>query len=328
MTESDQLTPERPHILSFLVMSVLALACLGLLLSVTLPTGSRTWSSIQNVGHFFIFALMAFIYMSQIMPLLSGKLPHSALATIVLLTTIGLLAEAVQTYLPERSASIDDLARNFAGVFVGLSLYVIFFSRDRIPKQQLVAIALLAASIFILVVKPSTELVTYSLLKSGPPKIISLDDWFVTSMISTTGGAKSALDQLKTPNEGQSQRVLRMDFAQEPYSGVILHRPGKQWPVSGELTIRLYNGGASREMALRIHDELHNNNYTDRFNTKFNVVPGENTVLIPLEQIRKLGTDSGKRIMDMQNITELQIFSSKRESFTLYLKEITIKNEK
>ena len=118
-----------------------------------------------------------------------------------------------------------------------------------------------------------------------------------------------------------------MDFAQEPYSGVVFHRPGKSWPDIGSLAIRLYNEGPDREMALRIHDELHDYKYADRFNTKFNVVPGENTVLIPLDQIKNLGTESGARTMDMQNITELQIFSSSRDSFTLYLTDMTIENE-
>ena len=328
MTEPVPLTPQRANFRSFLVMGLLAVACLVSLLTVTLPSASRTWASVQNVGHFFIFAAMAIVYIRQIMPLLSGKLLHSVVSTAVVLTVIGLLAEFVQSYLPNRNASVDDLARNFAGVLVGLSIYIIFFCRDKIDKQQLVAITLLAVSIFVLVVKPSAELVAYSMFKSGPPEIVSFDDWFVTSMITTTGNAKSSIDQLKTRTENQPERVLRMDFAQETYSGAVFHRPGKHWPANGDLAIRLYNDGPNREMALRIHDELHDYQYADRFNTKFNVAPGENTVLIPLEQIEQLGRASGNRTMDMQNITELQIFSGNREPFTLYLRHIKIENEK
>lgn len=316
---------KRALIHSIAILCLLAAVCLGLLLFVALPTSSLVWAAVQNVGHFFLFAALSVAYIFQIEKILSWNILPKAILTLAVLTFVGGLAEMAQTYLPERDASGEDLWRNFAGTASGLICYGCYRYHSNIKTFALLLYMLLLVSIFLIVCRPAIELVGYTMLKSAPPVVFAFDDPFIESVISTTGGAKTTLDTSKPRVTTHRHRTLRMDFAQQPYSGVILHEPEIPWHESGNLTLRLINdSNQARSLELRIHDAEHNNRYDDRFNTNFYVNPGENKVLIPIDRIHAIGDNSNKRFLDMQNISVMQLFSSTRQAFTLYLIDIAV----
>lgn len=269
------------------------------------------------------------MYIAQLDKILNWKFRSKVVCVLVVLTLIGLIAEYIQTYLPARKASSDDLWRNLAGTTTGLIAYSLYRFRERL-SLAIVLSGLLALSLIALwVCRPAFELAVYATLKTNPPTIISFDDPFVGSMISTTGGAKTTFDTLAGSANTPRKRTLRMDFAQQPYSGVILHEPEGLHAGSGVLALQLLNNdNQPRTLELRIHDSGHDNSYEDRFNTLFYVEPGENEVTIPVESIHSLGGQTNTRLMDMHNISELQLFSNAGESFTLYLRGIVLTQEK
>lgn len=315
------MTLYRNPVRSLIVLTLLAIGCVVLLLFVKLPSTTLAWSAVQNVGHFFLFACLAIATIIQFERVLDWKFFQHGILTIVALTFIGVLAEVIQIFLPGRNASSGDIGRNFAGVTTGLICYATYHYKA--PIYALVPITLLVVSIFLGICHPALQLVGYALLKSGAPSVVSFEDPFINSMISTTGGAKSTLVQLKGLKSATPQRALRMDFAQEPYNGVIMHETRGSWALTDKLALRIYNADdQTRTLKLRINDVLHNNRYEDRFNTNFYINAGENEVLIPVDKIRSLGGNSNIRFMDLQKISELQLFSDTRESFTLYLRGI------
>lgn len=73
---------------------------------------------------------------------------------------------------------------------------------------------------------------------------------------------------------------------------------------------------------LRIHDSVHNQEYRDRFNEKFTVVPGFNYFEIAIGDI-KAAPES--REMKMERISHIKFFLNKAQSnTTLYIDNIQL----
>ncbi len=321
----ESIGSERARVYPLIILCISAVVCLTLLLFITLPTTRLAWSSVQNVGHFFLFAALAVIYSAQVEKMLHWNFLPKATLIVIVLTFIGALAELLQLYLPARNASIDDMWRNLAGILTGLICYASYRYRTKLHPALLIINLLAAVSISLWVSKPTIKLVGYIALKSPLPAVLHFNDPFIDSMISTTGGAVTTLENLKPDTGNTAEQSLRMDFAKQLYSGVIFHEPGSQWTQYTNLALHIFNPNKETvDLAIRIHDAQHDNNYEDRFNTTFNISPGLNELLIPIEKILSLGGNSKKRLMDMQNIKELQLFSNSKKSFTLYVKGIEL----
>ena len=63
---------------------------------------------------------------------------------------------------------------------------------------------------------------------------------------------------------------------------------------------------------IRVHDDKHNQDFSDRFNVKLQMRPGMNRVEIPLSQIVS-GPDS--RQLDLANIAGIGVFVSKLRDY-------------
>ncbi len=262
--------------------------------------------------------MLAVLYLLLLARILPWSLKACIIITLVALMSTGLLAEFAQTYLPSRNASIQDVFHNFAGILVGTAGYTSFRLLAGNNKPLFSLILLLLTTITFLLSETTIKLVAYRFLKSGTPIVFSFSDPFVTSMISTTGDANASIAGIIDASGEKRVRSLRMDFAQQDYSGVILHQPEVEWLDFNTLQISIKNtGDVTHTIEIRIHDVHHNNAFEDRFNATLQINPGENKITIPVQQIQTL--TSTERLMDMRKLSEIQFFSTSRESFSLYL---------
>jgi len=80
----------------------------------------------------------------------------------------------------------------------------------------------------------------------------------------------------------------------------------RDWSSFKSLLMDVYiPEGQSRLLAIRVHDNQHNNQYSDRFNTSVQIEPGWNRIIIPLSKIRYAPKT---RELNMQNIANLGVF--------------------
>jgi len=81
--------------------------------------------------------LAAFAFLAAL-SLLAFRRPRSAALSIVSVVVVGLIIEAAQSLVPGRSASLEDVAANLAGVAVGVivGLPIVVFVRRRRRVDQ------------------------------------------------------------------------------------------------------------------------------------------------------------------------------------------------
>ena len=308
-----------------LVRLLALVVSLAIMLLFNVGNGSLLWSAFQNVGHFLIFIALTFFNLALFRSA-SLRVPLKHLAVVLTLFSLGGFVELVQSAMPGRTASWSDLLLDTAGIFVGYLLFLLaycFRSLSITTRFSLVFCILVTG---FLASKPVLELGGYHLLKTGPPAIIAFSDPFVAATISVTGGAITELNHNQHFPDSDSKRVLRIDFAQDGYNGVVFHDTNKQWMEARYLNFMLHNTSAqNREMAIRIHDRHHNNEYHDRYNMTFLVKPGANAYRFSIADI-KLMSSKGQiiRQLDMQNIHEIQLFSLERDSYTVYLSDLLL----
>lgn len=153
--------------------------------------------------------------------------------------------------------------------------------------------------------------------------IVAFSDLFVDASISVTGSASIELVRHVFSDNSAPKRSLRIDFASDN-GGVIFHDTAKLWTEAAYLSFELHNtSGKRREIALRIHDVYHNNNYHDRYNVTLDVQPGANSYRLPIVDIQFLYRETRReRQLDMDNIQEIQLFSLDGNSFSLFLSDL------
>ena len=113
-------------------------------------------------------------------------------------------------------------------------------------------------------------------------------------------------EEIRADGEGQ---LMRVDLKPGIYPGVSIIEPSPDWSAYKALTILIYSKLIQPfDLVLRIHDEHHNDDYSDRYNTKLTVNKGMNYFRIPLDDIKN---SSSNREMNMMQIKELILFSAK-----------------
>jgi hypothetical protein len=96
---------------------------------------------------------------------------------------------------------------------------------------------------------------------------------------------------------------------QGDYPGLTIVEPYPDWSLYENLIIEIYSENTRTfDLVLRVHDESHNNIYSDRYNKVLKIKTGKNGFHIPLRDIESAPAD---RKMDMGRISELVLFASK-----------------
>jgi len=265
---------------------LVSLASVVVMLFFTLGDGGLLTSALQNAGHFLLFLALTYYHLSLFK---EDSLRHfSTHAKLVIaLLALGAMVEAVQSYMPNRIASLDDFLLDAAGIETGYLLFIITRTINFVPVLMTIALTFMTIVMSVLATKPVLKLAAYHILKKGPSALISFSDSFVESTISVTGGTMFTLVEAPTAMNRPTHAVLRVDISEGNYGGVIFHDTSDIWAEGNTLVFDVYNDSQrTREMALRIHDRDHNNDYQDRYNMKLSVKPGINTYKIPIQTIR------------------------------------------
>jgi hypothetical protein len=211
----------------------------------------------------------------------------------------GVASEIIQRPL-RRDASWDDVLADCIGVLLALALYALFDRRRRFGAATRVAVLLIVGGCTAAYVAPIVSMVRAYLHRDGQfPVLASFDSRIELFWIVSYGLRQEIRDG-----------ALDVEFDADEYPGISFHEPVPDWRRFRLLVIDAENPGSEvLRYGVRVHDEGHGREFTDRFNRRLELAPGERRLVrIPLEEIRR---GPRNRLMNMTQISDVTLFRSR-----------------
>lgn len=247
---------------------------------------------IQDSGHivlgFVIFWLLAQRMATQ--PLLRRSL------SAWVITSISLAAVEVVQIPLQRDASLTDWLLGGLGALAALLLYV---SRGRRSLQ--------VASGLVLLLALSPLIYTslgYIERQRQFPVLVNFTSPLAAALIQQRQAQLAPGARLEVQGQSFSRLCLQSG---DHWPGLAIVEPVADWRGYSTLQLTLYSTlEKPLELYLRIQDGQHNQQFTDRFNTRIDLQPGYNRLEIALDKVR-LAPET--RNMDMADISEVILFT-------------------
>ncbi|MBE9561179.1 MAG: hypothetical protein IMF15_10350 [Proteobacteria bacterium] len=222
------------------------------------------------------------------------------LAVLFLMLLFGVAIELIQSGL-HREASMDDLYKDFYGIISGLGF--VMFVRQKKARNRIFSLVFSFAILFLGVGSLFQLGWHYVQRDSAFPVLVDFDkNWSASFVRFNNTELLGHANTERTNNEGFYR--IRFDVAQ--YPGVSVIEPEENWSGFNRLHFDVYSDNASDiEMVLRIHDQLHTQAHSDRFNKVYVIRHGLNKIDVNLTDVRKAPID---RELDLMNIAGVEFF--------------------
>ncbi|MDO8835113.1 MAG: VanZ family protein [Vicinamibacterales bacterium] len=275
------------------------------------PEKTRFWDTFFNTGHAPLFGLAALVIRSLLASEahLAGVWRTSAVAFGVALAA-GAATELIQVFLPSRDASLIDLARDAAGAGAFLMLWSLYLAWRRpgtAPTTAAGRAGIAAVAVLALLAAGGHLLFTtaaYAGRNRAFPLLFPADGaWWQEPFVSTRGASLSPAPAFSGHGDGP---WVRLDLRPGRYSGLELVEPFPDWRNRTRLVFAIVSEmKAPLNLELRVHDRDHNRRFADRFNRTLTIVPGENRIIVNLDDVRQ---SPGRRQMDLARIRSVMLF--------------------
>lgn len=289
------------------------LAFLVILFS-SLPNRGLVFPQMINSGHAFVF-FCANLFLLRLLLGSFGTFRQITFISILAIT-IGLVIELVQPYFGRDKSILD-----FSYDVLGVTFSALFFTQKSASattiKVLLLSLFVGISSFFPLYKMELWWKVTQSpaLLNFERPwedQIYSLDKDVSLQKIKASKLFKA---------EGHAGKLIINST--EVYAGLNLNHAKNDWSEYSTLSwemVSLYDQPIS--ITLRVHDSVHNYEFSDRYNETFTVVPGFNSFAVDLNKIK---TAPLSREMKMEHITNIKFFLIQPQMKTiLYIDNIQL----
>ncbi|HEX7113533.1 MAG TPA: hypothetical protein VF193_00225 [Steroidobacter sp.] len=295
--------------------SKIALALVAILLAsvvfAPVPGNARWLRDLHDTAHGPIFGCVAVLLLILMRAQTRINLPlwrQYGLAFAVAVA-LGFATELIQG-LTGRDATLSDAVRDALGALAFLG---IFWAVDqRMGAVRSIgarwAVVLVSVGLLVAVTMPATHaVIAYGKRGQQFPVLADfsrkLDDYFLASSASTR-----ALEPLPAEWAVEAgERALLVRLEEEPFAGLHFVEPYPDWTGYSALCLDLTNPGESELLlTLRVHDAMHNNLYTDRYNKAFVLPPRTRRVFkFPLAEI---ASAPAGRQMDLRRIAQVILF--------------------
>ena len=284
------------RLLYLIALFVLAGTLLFMPLPVAPTYASRT---IENAGHTPLFFLltMGLLLVFRDDP----RFPGAKLFALAGLVggSAGFLSELIQKPL-SRDASWEDVAADVVGVICGLAVYALFERRSALRRWHRVAALIVAISCIAIFLEPLVRMGRAYVHRNGQfPVLADFHSRIELYWTMSIGVDRDIVDD-----------ALEVRFGAQEFPGVAFHEPVPDWRRYKILLIDVENpGDLPLKLSVRVHDDVHNRMYNDRFNRNFELAPKERRNLrISVEDIQH---GPRNRLMDMAHISNITLFKSR-----------------
>jgi hypothetical protein len=219
---------------------------------------------------------------------------------------IGALIEVVQLLIGRTSEFID-IWRSIVGSFIA----IVFFKDYSNIKQYKIRIA--KVIVFLLLFAA-----TWPLIKTITDEIQAQIDFPVIANFENRfeiekwyGQSYLTLDEKYVVNGSYS---LKAELLTTKYSGISISYFPTDWKDFSTVKFNVFFPDTdSLRLTCRMHDNIHNNQYKDRFNKSFFIKNGWNEISIYLEEVINAPVDRQMDITEMKNFALFAIQLKERK---------------
>lgn len=293
----------------------------SLLLFTGLPESWHYLRSVKaawNLGHVVYFAL--FTLLLNLWPLIARQqLWFRWLLSLSIALVLGVVIELLQ-YGSNRTPDPMDLIRNLLG-----SLLVLVFYRPFLHDVSGVVLRLwqgMVSGLMLLLLMPLLGALTDEY--RGYRQFPVLSDFSSRLELQRWKG-EAGIMRVKSMEHDEGH-LLKVNLSTAHYSGTGMQYLEGDWSQYQWLNFRFYQPQVEAlRLTIRIHDDRHNNAYSDRFNQSYVLKQGWSTISIELDKVRH-APDS--REMDMKHIRDVSFFSVKlMQPRTVYLDSLYLSDQ-
>jgi len=284
------------------IIVTLATTLVLALLFLPVPTESLWLRQALDSGHTFLFFLLSFFLYLQLNKTKKNLgTPYVFLVVVLVCVFLSVAIELIQGYshsVLQRESSVDDLYKDGFGIAAGLALAT-FTLQGRVRYKLL---SLMTVVAFLL-------LGFYSLLQfswhsvqkmKALPLVTQFDESWSTSFVHLHNVVM--VEVVKR----QGATWYRMRFDKAMFPGIEIKEPMSDWQSYEKLRFDVWSSNQSNIiLVLRVHDALHNQNYNDRFNQRFVIRPGFNSLFVSLTDIKH---GPVHRELDMTSVSGMKLF--------------------
>ena len=295
-------------------IAVALVALMLLLIQFGRPSPSGMWmSTLYESMHVLLFGVIA-LCVIVITPA-HWQRRRRLLTIAIVVVALSLLSEAAQ--IPtDRDASMEDLVADWLGAAAFALIAISFSASFRLDRRYRMLLVPLGIVLLVWALLPLAKVsAAYVERDRNLPDLVVFDGHFSRSFMRIQNATLVA--QRNATSGGTSALITLNDGA---WPGVVLHDLYPNWSRFTALVIELENPQTSPlKLNLRVDDDKHRfgeQRYSDRYNLRFEVPPGETTLRIPLTDIENGPAD---RRMDLSAIDGLVLFAARSEAGRRFL---------
>ncbi len=265
----------------------------------------RIVDEILDYGHIPLFGIVSLVILWI---LNHGKWPCTITKRYVqagiIAVFLAVLTESIQILMPNRYFQFGDIVNDTIGAAAFLWLAHSFL--NNLPG---------------LIIRLSRwAVVLFIILPAIPIFLTAIDTWNMKRTFPALSSFESFLEMSRwTQKESKICRTtlhategkysLEVTLLPGNYPGISMDYLANDWSGYKSMSFDVFLQGPSPlNITVRINDQAHNNEFTDRFNRRFQILPGENHISIKLDDVEKAPKG---RLMIMAEITNLSIFAYK-----------------
>ncbi len=279
---------------------VVILTSMVLLFGLDIPSGGYLFlDKVFDFGHLVLFGVISI----AVLRLVQEKGRGYVLAGVITIAG-GILSEIIQIPIPGRFCELGDMINDAIGTLTFLGIWYCMHEKGLSLRSKgiVIVVSLLAVGI--------------SFVPSVKAGIDDLREWQSFPVIASFE-RETEIKRWK-PKHAEIERV-RAHATSGLYSIKLVLKPEGKYPGIGSgyfprdwsgyrkfMLDAFLEGSQPLRITIRINDKEHNQEYEDRFNRSFRLRPGQNHIVIDLDDVKNA---PATRKMDMKNITEICIFS-------------------
>lgn len=276
------------------------------------PPETRLWNELYNAGHVPLFGAVALVLLVVSKMWLREKVRPSTHYVLAFAgaALLGIAHETVQLF-GQRDADLLDIARDLVG---GAGVLLIVLSFDKTvhggawSKTRRWLTRSFGAIVLLVGFAPAAlQAPPYIERNSIFPQIVSFDDEWERQFVLTNEGARFRFTSPPPEWTGSNLgTVAQVEFASGQYPSFEIIDVVPDWRNYEAFVLTVFSPNDDViDLELRIHDQRHNDDYYDRFNTTVQLAPGANNVTISLRDVFRAPTG---RHMAMDSIETIMFF--------------------
>jgi hypothetical protein len=326
----SEATPKASKLIAAVLPAAVVAVLSVLVILWELPIKTQYWREFFNAGHAPLFGVVAVTILRAL------SLSTASSSTIfrqryilsgITSVLLGGATELIQGFIG-RDAELGDLIRDAVGT---VSFLIIAASLDRSTRIRTagttVKLAVRGGAVLLF-------LTAYISLASWGLAYFHRTNAFPTlaSFETATGGRfisveHATFERTQPPEAWRRQpnkMVGHVTFHPAEYSTMTLDEPYSDWKGYSTLVLSLFSPRVDIfNSTVRVEDQQHNGDYSDRFNATYEIRPGPNRIQIPLDRI---ASAPATRRMDMSAIASLALFvANLKDTLSLYVDSISLR---